>query len=620
MVYLWLRKSKVITLTPLVLVILALLFAVACGSAAAPETSAPDTSAPDTTAPDTSAPDTTAPDTSAPDTTAPDTSAPAPSETGETSAPTAVPAAVSEPEEVMVAVNPGKVTWMMGGWGNERFDYAFTPGGDPSQYGRIMHGFLLEISDDFKLVPGIATDWGLSTDGLTWDFTIREGAKFHDGTEVTAEDVLWTWQHNFGPGAEEYVLGTAVKPLIRLRDRIEAGPDNVSVTTTIPFTSIPDYFFSRRGPLFLGVLPRRDQQHDEAAEAAYEKNPIGAGVMKLAKHVPLEVMEFERFDDYYYQPEYGFPEDRRVNFTSFDLRVVPEEATRVAAIRAGEADIAPVSLQSKKQVEAGDGRLIFGREGVYFNLILEMCWSDAQLLCHDKRVRQAMAYAIDKELIRDELYGAEVMEIKGWSYISPSTIGYSPEVDPFPFDPDKARQLMAEAGYKTPTSSQGKDPGKFIINAIVATSLPMVPEAAQLIGSMWEKELGIDVEVAIGDRTALKKLEQAGDLAGQLYFRDNETRVQALSNMQSQYGNAERKHRRQNDPAVFDWINEIIAITDPATQAEEANKLYRHLRDEQNEIGIGYVNIPWAVGPRIESWQPRPLNLYPSAMHTIVLK
>jgi ABC-type transport system substrate-binding protein len=193
-------------------------------------------------------------------------------------------------------------------------------------------------------------------------------------------------------------------------------------------------------------------------------------------------------------------------------------------------------------------------------------------------------------------------------------------VDPFPFDPEKARELLAEAGYKTTANPQGKAPETFIVNAINATSLPLVPEAAQLVASMWEEHLGIDVEVRVEERIALKKAEGSGNLAGQVYFRDNETRLDALGNMKSNYADPERTHRRQNDPEVNAWIDEIVSITDPAKQAAEANKLYLHLRDEQHEIGIGYVNIPWAVGSRVLSWEPRPLSLFPSGLHTITLK
>ena len=73
----------------------------------------------------------------------------------------------------------------------------------------------------------------------------------------------------------------------------------------------------------------------------------------MVKHVQAYKLGFERFADYYYQPKHGLPEDRRVNFTNWDVLVVPEEATRVAALRAGETDIAPISLASRNQ---GGGR------------------------------------------------------------------------------------------------------------------------------------------------------------------------------------------------------------------------------------------------------------------------
>ena len=177
----------------------------------------------------------------------------------------ATPTAAPAPAEV--EVNPGKVIWMVGGWANEGFDYALGCGGDPNQFGRMLHGFLLEVSDEFELIPGIASDWDLSSDGLTWSFTIREGVKFHDGTEVTVEDVLWSWDHYFGPGAEEYTITTAFRPLARITDRMElAGPDKINLSTTIPNTAIPDYYFSRRGPLYASPMPAREKQHDLAAE------------------------------------------------------------------------------------------------------------------------------------------------------------------------------------------------------------------------------------------------------------------------------------------------------------------------------------------------------------------
>jgi peptide/nickel transport system substrate-binding protein len=524
-------------------------------------------------------------------------------------------------EEPEVEVNPGKVTWMTAAWGNERFDPALAPGGDPNQYGRLITGYLIEISDDFELIPGMATDWALSSDGLTWTVTLRDGVKFHDGTEVTTDDVLWTWQHFYSHESREWTTSGAMWALENILDKMEkVGDDQVSITTTTPHTGIADYYFSRRSPVWYGALPARDTISGAAEARAYDKNPIGTGSMKLIRHVPAEVMEFERFEDYYYQPAYGLPEDLRPQFALFDLRSVPEEAIRVSAIRAGEADIAPVTLQAKEQVEAGGGRLVFGREGVYFHFVCELCWKSPDFLLYDKRVRQALAYAIDKELMRDTLYGAEAMEVKGWGFVTPATIGYTPGVDPFPFDPDKARELMAEAGYRTPENSQGKDPGELIINTLISPSLPLLPEASQLIAENWRRELGIDVQVRVSEKVALEGAEDAGELVGQWYFRDNETRVDATGITKGRYGNPSRISRVQDDPEVYAMIDEALAIPDPDKQLVALEKLYLRMKDDHYELGIGYLNIPWAVGPRVVSWESRPLSLFPNNLHALTLE
>jgi peptide/nickel transport system substrate-binding protein len=534
---------------------------------------------------------------------------------GETSQPTATPQAMAPPAQA--AVNPGEVTWMVGSFGNERFDYTFAAG-TGHDYARQIHGFL--ISSDVEggkrvFVPGIASEWSLSDDGLTTTFTIREGVKFHDGTEVTAEDVLWTLQHIFGPQAKEY--GTSITNLLTpVLDRFEqTGPDQVSATFKVPS---PDFFseVSDAAGDWIAILPKRSTMHNLEEEAAYDQNPIGAGIMKLVNHVPVESMTFERFDDYYYQPKYGLPSDKRVNFQTLRMFLVPEEATRVAALRAGEADIAPVSIASRKQVEAGGGRIVFGQEGVYFNIKLLGCWK-AQWPCQDKRVRQALEYAIDKETMRDKLYGGpEVMQVKGWLGVTPSTIGYTPELDPFPYDPDKARQLLADAGYPG-----GQGFGKVIVDTWVSTSLPLMPESAQLAADDWRRELGLDVEVRVGDETALKKAYTlTEDLYGHVLWRDNETRIDAARLMRSDYTNPDVKTTLHNDPELFELTNKALTVYDSAEREKVLNSTYRRLWDESYELGIGYVNIPWAVGPRILSWEPLPLAFYPSALHTITLK
>jgi peptide/nickel transport system substrate-binding protein len=334
------------------------------------------------------------------------------------------------------------------------------------------------------------------------------------------------------------------------------------------------------------------------------------------EHVRASAITFERFADYYYQPDNGFPVDKRVNFERLTLHLVPEESTRVAALQAGDADIAPISVVSREQVERGGGRVIFGQEGAYVWVPFVWCWADASLPCNKKEFRQALHYAIDKELIRDQLYGGpEVFQVKGWAAVTPSTIGYTPELDPFPFDPDRARQLLADAGYP---DGEGVPP--FVLHTWQSTSIPFQTEAAQLAAEFWKRELGLDVEVRVGDSSAIREAWSAGELIGDIIWRDNETRRDAASTLLTGYADPESGTLRSKNPDLVRRAQEVAQIVDPDERAQALAEFFPVLREASYEIGIGYVNIPWGVGPRVESWEPYPLSPNPSALYTIRMK
>ena len=529
--------------------------------------------------------------------------------------PTPTPALTPLPEKS--AVNPGSLTVMVGDFGPERFDITFSSGPWPLAYGRTLHGFLISTNERLEHVPGIATEWALSPDGLTWTFDIRKGVKFHDGSDLTAEDVLWSLQHYFSPEAAEYSTQQGAIQIAKGMDTIElAGGDRISVTTTKPILDFGNSN-SEAGTNWYAVLPKRTNLNDEQEALNYDRNPIGAGPMKLEEHVGGQVMKFERFDEFYYQPKNGFSEDKRMNFQSLHLVLVPEEATRVAALQAGEADIVPTSLTGRKQVEDSGGRILFGQEGAVVEVRMHGCW-DPQYPCQDKRVRQALDYAIDKELIRDQLFSPEVFQIKGWDNVTPSTMGYTPDLDPRPFDPDKARQLLADAGYPG-----GQGFGKLVINTWPTTKIPFQVEMVQLIADFWKTNLGLDVEINVGDTTAIKKLERGGELRGQILWREQSTRIDAARTMINKFGSPGGNImllKDDPDDELVRLVRETYEILEEGERMEAIEKLYLRLRDESYGLGIGYVNIPWGVGPRVLEWQPYPLSQHPSALHTVVLK
>jgi peptide/nickel transport system substrate-binding protein len=537
---------------------------------------------------------------------------------------------VSTPEP---EYSQGTLTLMLNDFGAERFDTHLTTGG--VEYLRAVHGLLIAedaLDGTLKLGPGIATNWEISSDFLTWHLTIREGVRFHDGTDLTVDDVVWSLQHGIGPGAFEYVTGNSSITLSRSMERIEkTGPNEVSLTTMNPSVEIPSRISEgTRGGLIGAMMPRRDTFHNLDDELAYDENPIGAGPMSFVEHVPAESMTLERFADFYYQPENGFLEDKRMQFKELNLRLVPEEATRVAALRTGDGDIGLISLDTKDQVESGGGQAVFGPEGVAISVRFIGCWDPGNAPatineieipqenypCIDRRVRQALAYALPKEAIQNNLYGGpEVWEIKGWTRVTPSAIGYSPELDPFPYDPDKARQLLAEAGYP---GGEGFPP--LVINTWPNNAVPFLVETALQGASSWEQELGLDVEVKVSEGSISSKiLFGSTDFFGQIVWRDDRPRLDPASLLKSRYGTRESFSQTHQDPELYALSKQGLAAFDPATREVVLRDIYRRLRDEAHFISFGYLNIPWGAGSRIQSWNPNPLSNFPSALHTIKL-
>ena len=539
-------------------------------------------------------------------------------------APTTAPAPTAAPQEAAVKsdstmmepeIAPITLTVMVGGWGHR-----FLPvhGTNCHNHYNVIHDFLIRTDANRNSIPGMLSSWELSEDGHTWTATVRDDGYFHDGSKVTGEDLLFTWLQAWGPGAQEVATSSSATNMASNVELIEqVGPQQVSINH-INIDSSFEGFISDASGACQGIIRPAGEMatiHDAEAMVAYDKNPIGAGIMAMTRQVEDEVMSFERFDQYY-------AEDRSVQFKFLDLRKIPEESTRAAALRAGEADIAPVSLATKDQVEAGGGQIIVGPEASYLRVMFIGCgWDYYQdLPCNDKRVRQALGYAVDKDALRDDLFGgSEVFEAKGWAHVTPSSIGYSPALDPFPYDPDKARELMADAGYPN-----GEGFGKLIVNTWSSRAVPFLPESAQLAANYWKDELGLDTEVRVGDETALKKATKArAPLAGQILWRDNEARRDGRSAARSSYGTAPKDGSKggnwSHTPEIVNQVQEALSVFDPDQIDEVWHDVFVRLREEHYEMAMGYVHVQWGVGPRIEIWQPLPLAFYPSAYHTIEL-
>src|SRR5437867_4133322 len=276
-----------------------------------------------------------------------------------------------------------------------------------------------------KMGLGLAEAWTESSDGLSYEFRLRRGLKFHNGDAVTAEDVKFSFERYKGAGARELSA--------RVRQVNIVDPLTVRFRLNAPW---PD-FMTFYGTTATGagiVVPKKYMTH--VGDDGFRKQPIGAGPYKFVSHTPGVEVVLEAYTGYW----------RRVPYVKrLVMKSVPEGTTRVAMLKKGEADISYVLDGPEAEDVKRDPRLtlVATRHASIFWIEFADQW-DPKSPWHDKRLRQAVNYALDRKTISE---AACLGFCPPAGVIVPRVMDYALQVEPLPYDPQKAKQLLAEAGY-----------------------------------------------------------------------------------------------------------------------------------------------------------------------------
>jgi peptide/nickel transport system substrate-binding protein len=294
-----------------------------------------------------------------------------------------------------------------------------------------MHDALVKAMPGNLMTPSLAESWTLSADQRTYEFKLREGLKFHNGDPFTAEDVKFSFHRS-----KARLLQSKVKEVV------VAGPHRVRFVLHEPW---PD-FMSFYGTIVSGagwVVPKK--YVEQVGDDGFKKHPIGLGPYKFVSHTPGVELVMEAFEGYWRK----MPSVKRLVFKS-----VIESTTRLAMLKRGEVDIAYLLDVPQAQEVKRDPNLKLAFSGgiaVFFLDFLDQ-W-DPKSPWHDKRVRLAASYAIDRQALSDaETLGAS----KPAGNFVPPTFEFALPLEPYPYNPTRAKQLLAEAGYPN-----GFDAGEF---------------------------------------------------------------------------------------------------------------------------------------------------------------
>jgi len=426
-----------------------------------------------------------------------------------------------------------------------------------------LHDAMVKPMPGTVQAPSLAESWSMSEDGLTWDFTLRSGAKFHNGEPVTAEDVKFSFERYRG----------AAHALIKEQVTAIEAPDTRHVRFKLnkPWPDFLTFYSSASGAGW--IVPKK--YVEQVGDDGFKKAPIGAGPYKFVSFKPGVELVLEAFDQYWRKT----PAVKRLV-----MKVIPDESTRLAALKRGEIDIAWLDSRRARPGEVRNtpslrikSIVLQAPNWVYF----PEQW-DLKSPWHDLRVRQAANLALDREGMNQALF---LGYCKTTNSIIPDSFEYYWAPPAAVYNAGQAKKLLAEAGY-----TNGFDAGPFYCDSSYAN-----------IG-----EVAVDNLRQVGIRTKLQPIERAGfaaAYAGKKYTRG------ILRGASGAFGNAATRlasfvvkdgsYSYGSYPDIDELYPLQAAELDPKKRAPILEKMQRLVHEKAIYAPIWQLAFLSGVGPRV---------------------
>jgi peptide/nickel transport system substrate-binding protein len=466
------------------------------------------------------------------------------------------------------------------------FDPAETAGVvTPFLFLYAMHDALVKPMPDGKMSPCLATKWSESENGLTYDFELRQGVKFHNGDPFTAEDVKFSFERYKGTGAAE------------LKNKVKAieivSPHHIRYTLKEPW---PDFltFYATPATGAGWIAPKN--YTEKIGNDEFKNKPVGLGPYRFVNYQPGVELVLEANTEYWRKTPYV----KRLVFKS-----VPEPTTRLAMLKKREADVAYAMYSTLAEEIKRDTDLKLEPvliPGTEWGTFVDMY--DPKSPWHDKRVRLAANHAINRQAINES-------ETLGFSRLSGSIIprgyDYALPLEPYAYDPTKAKELLKAAGL-----AKGFDAGEYSCDAVYA---PVVEGFVNDFGAV-----GIRAKVQPLERAALmaaqkdrkvKNLTRQGSGAA----GSAATRIEAFI-----YSKGPQSFLK--DPEIDQWFEQQMVERDRKKREELLHKIQQKVYDEAYFIPLWELGFLCASGPRVavSGLGIIPLHVYSGPYEDVQLK
>jgi len=461
-------------------------------------------------------------------------------------------------------------------FGGETFDPTLTAITTSLSFAGPLWDWLTIVDKDGKLHPGLATSWKGSPDNKTWTFTLRKGVKFHDGTEMTAEDVKFTLEVGFGRKEAHSSRASQFRKAIKSVDVVDRY--TVRINSNKAWPTLP-FDVSNQPGIEGVVLPKAYIQ--KVGWKTFGQKPIGTGVWRYVKHETGNYVEFAAVKGHW---RFGTPA-----FDTLRMQLVPEGSTRVAMLKTGQVDVADISLDDVKDLKKAGFTIVNDPQPSSLRIQLYGSYYDNPGPIGKLEVRKALNLAINRQEMVDTLFFGQGTPAAVFP-ISPIAIGYPKDLKPYRYDPAEARRLMAAAGY----------PNGFRIKlyAVPTGGFTLYKEVAEVVAGYWEA-IGVKAEIIPTDmgtfRPMFIKQPQDPKIVGQASVFTTTSRLNGGTGLGIWWS----KQRK-----ILQLAGNVDDLYTKASKAGSVKKIASLVNDAYHIIYNDYRGIPladidgvvWALG------------------------
>lgn len=478
-------------------------------------------------------------------------------------------------------------------WANEQRLDIVAPweikGPDPAISGYVFGRMrvaetLVDTDSNGQLAPGLASAWEVSEDGLTWRFTLREGATFHDGSAVTAEAALHSLEV---ARAKPGILDSA--PIQQMR----ADQGAVIIELESPFSPLPA-LLAHSTTLIL-------------ADAAFADNGdvvamIGSGPYQVEALSPPQRMTVTRFKNYWGEP---------ANIASASYLAVSRGETRALMAESGDADIVYTLDPASQARLARNARLALHAEPLPRTIMLKL--NAGHALLEDARARQALSMAIDRQgiaagLLRTpEAAAAELFP----DSLGPWHLGLDPADGQ---DIEAAKALLAELGWEAGRDGMLERDGQpFALTLRTYADRPELPVVATALQDQW-RDIGVALEVAVGNASEIPSGHHDNSLEVGLVGRNYGLVPNPLGSLMDDIGSDANSMggdwgtMNWRDEEVAQWLDALRQATDEQTLDDLAPLVAERLHQQMPLIPVAWYQQTAAVNSALEGFSIDPLE------------